>query len=127
IRRLFPDCVEVERAYYRRHGVFPIMHTIVLRKDVLQGNPGIAARIFTILKSAKEEFDRNVALVDRTDVFPCVYSYLSDLLAVLGYDPFPYGLERNRKNIEKYFDHAVEQTLIPVRPKLNELFLELND
>ncbi|MBI2365302.1 MAG: hypothetical protein HYV01_09910 [Deltaproteobacteria bacterium] len=46
---------------------------------------------------------------------------------MLGDDPFPYGLERNRKNIEKYFDHAVEQSLIPAGPKLNELFLDLND
>ena len=127
IRRLFPNCLAVERAYYRRHGVFPIMHTIVLRKDVHQGNLEIAARIFAIFRSAKEEFYRKVAVVDRTYIFPWMYSYLSDLRAVLGDDPFPYGLERNRKNIEKYFDHAVEQSLIPVRPKLSELFLELND
>ena len=127
IRRLFPDCVEVERAYYRKHKVFPIMHTIVLRKDVHQGNPEIAARIFAIFKSAKAEFYRNVAAVDRTYIFPWMYNYLRDLRAVLGDDPFPYGLESNRKNIEKYFDHAVEQSLIPARPKLDELFLELND
>ena len=127
IRRLFPDCAEVERAYYRRHGVFPIMHTIVLRKDVHQKNPEIAARIFAIFKSAKEEFYRKVASVDRTYVFPWLYDYLKQLREVLGDDPFPYGLERNRKNIEKYFDHAVEQSLIPAGPKLNELFLELND
>jgi 4,5-dihydroxyphthalate decarboxylase len=127
IRRLFPDSVEIERAYYRKHGVFPIMHTIVLRKDVHQAKPEIAARIFAIFKAAKEEFYRKVALVDRTYVFPWLYDYLNELRAVLGDDPFPYGLERNRKNIEKYLDHAVEQSLISARPKLSELFLELND
>jgi 4,5-dihydroxyphthalate decarboxylase len=127
IRRLFPNCPEVEKAYYRKHGIFPIMHTIVLRKDVYQKDPEIAARIYQVFKQAKEEFYSNVHSVDRTYVFPWLYNYLGDLREVLGDDPFPYGLERNRKNIEKYFDHAVEQSLIATRPKLKDLFLDLND
>lgn len=127
VRRLFPNCPEVEKAYYRKHGIFPIMHTIVLRKDVYQSDPEIAARIYQVFKEAKEDFYRKVSSVDRTYVFPWLYDYLSDLREMLGEDPFPYGLERNRKNVEKYFDHAVEQGLIPTSPKLKELFLNLND
>lgn len=127
IRRLFPNCAEVEKQYFRKHGAFPIMHTIVLRKDVYQNDPAIAARIFAIFKSAKEEFYQKVASVDRTYVFPWLYDYWQGLTDVLGEDPFPYGLERNRKNVEKYFDHALEQSLISSRPKLKELFLDLND
>src|ERR1043166_728592 len=127
IRRLFPNCPEVEKAYYRKHGIFPIMHTIVLRKDVYEKDPEIAARIYQVFKKVKEDFYGNADSVDRTYVFPWLYDYLGDLREVLGDDPFPYGLERNRKNVEKYFDHALEQSLIASRPKLEDLFLDLND
>ena len=127
IRRLFPDCAEVEKEYHRKHRVFPIMHTIVLRKDVYRNDPPVAARIFAAFKEAKDDFYRKANAVDRTYIFPWMYDYWQSLRDVLGNDPFPYGLEKNRTNIEKYFDHALEQSLVPRRPKLEDLFLDLND
>jgi 4,5-dihydroxyphthalate decarboxylase len=103
------------------------MHTIILRKDVYQNDSSIAGRIFTVFKEAKEDFYRKANAVDRTYVFPWLYDYWQSIREVLGEDPFPYGMEKNRRNVEKYFDHAVEQSLIPRRPKLEDLFLDLNE
>ncbi|HEY1232839.1 MAG TPA: ABC transporter substrate-binding protein, partial [Candidatus Binatia bacterium] len=127
VRRLFPNCAEVEKTYFRKHGIFPIMHTIVLRKDIYQTDPSVAGRIFALFKEAKEDFYRKANAVDRTYVFPWLYDYWQSIREVLGEDPFPYGMEKNRRNVEKYFDHAVEQSLIPRRPKLEDLFLDLNE
>jgi 4,5-dihydroxyphthalate decarboxylase len=126
VRRMFLNCPEVEKAYYRKHGIFPIMHTIVLRNDVYQRDPEIAARIYQVFERSKDDFYGNVNSLDRTYVFPWLYDYLHELREALGGDPFPYGLERNRRNVEKYLDHVVEQNLVARRPELKDLFLDLN-
>jgi 4,5-dihydroxyphthalate decarboxylase len=53
IRSLFPNPPQVERDYYRRHGVFPIMHTVVVRESLLASDPAIARRIHLILEELK--------------------------------------------------------------------------
>ena len=75
----------------------------------------------------KNNFTATLMLCDRTYVLPWLYDYLHDLRETLGTDPFPYGLERNRKTVEKYFEHAIDQNLIATRPRLEDLFLDLND
>jgi 4,5-dihydroxyphthalate decarboxylase len=53
VRQLFPDCPQVERNYYRKHGIFPIMHTLVLRQSLLQKENNIAERIHLIVEELK--------------------------------------------------------------------------
>jgi len=54
VRRLFPDYVKVERDYYKRTGIFPIMHTVVIRRELLKEHPGIAEAVYKGFCDAKK-------------------------------------------------------------------------
>ena len=54
VNRLFPDYVEQEKAYYKRTKIFPIMHTVVIRRDVYAKNPWVAQALYKAFVKAKE-------------------------------------------------------------------------
>lgn len=54
VARLFPDYPAVERDYFKRTGIFPIMHTVVIRKDLLAQHPGLAKTIYQAFCDSKE-------------------------------------------------------------------------
>jgi len=54
VRRLFEHPFEVERDYFRRTGIFPIMHTVVVKKEVLDANPWVAFTLFKAFSEAKD-------------------------------------------------------------------------
>ena len=99
IRRLFPDAKAEEMAYYRKTRFFPIMHTVVIRDDVLAKHPWVAKSIFKAFDRAKADMHkamrdpRKVSLVWMQDL-------LEEQQAVMGPDPWVYGIEPNRKTLE---------------------------
>src|SRR5262249_36896172 len=54
VRRLFPDYAEAEADYYQRTGHFPIMHLVILRRDVYEADPSLARRFYDAFVAAKE-------------------------------------------------------------------------
>jgi hypothetical protein len=54
VARLFPDYRTVERDYYQRTGIFPVMHTVVMRKDLALENPGLAKTVYRGFCAAKD-------------------------------------------------------------------------
>lgn len=126
VRRLFINSAEVEMDYYRDHKIFPIMHTVVLRHDLYKKNPVVALKVYRALKKLKEDFYSKVKLLDSTFSLPWFYKYLGEVMEVLGDDPWPYGLSRNSKTLNKYFGYAFQQGLIDKKPKLKDLFVDLN-
>ncbi len=99
IRRLFPDPKAEEMAYYKKTGFFPIMHTVVIRDDLLAEDPWVAKSLFKAFDNAKAEAwksmldPRKVSLVWMQDL-------LEEQQALMGPDPWVYGLEPNRQNLE---------------------------
>jgi 4,5-dihydroxyphthalate decarboxylase len=99
IGRLFPNAKAEEMAYFKKTGFFPIMHTVVIRDDVLAENPWVAKSIFKAFERSKAEAwksmldPRKVSLVWMQDL-------LEEQQALMGPDPWVYGLEPNRKNLE---------------------------
>lgn len=123
VRRLFPDYRPVEEEYFRRTGLFPIMHTLVVRRDVYQKNPWVAQALFKAFSEAKAEVER--ALADN-DVLACMLPWsvydLESTRKVMGGDFWPYGIEPNRKPLETLCQYAYEQGLTPRRVAVEELF-----
>jgi 4,5-dihydroxyphthalate decarboxylase len=121
ISRLFPKYQEVEMDYFRRTGIFPISHVMGIRKAVLEKNPWVAASLFKAFQEAKK----------------VAYEYADDPghsnlvwygaeaereKEVFGHDPFPFGIEENRKVLEEFISYAVEQGLVKKRPTVEDLF-----
>lgn len=123
VRRLFPDYREVEREYFARTGIFPIMHTIVLRKDIYENHPWAAPRLFDAFVRAKEWAYRQLMETDALKLtLPWVVAETEETRRLMGDDFWPYGIEPNRASLEALPQYLYEQHLAPRVPAVEELF-----
>lgn len=119
VRPLIPDAVEAGFASYRKTGIYPINHTVVVRDELLQTYPGLAADLFQALKVSKEAY---LSGLDRGGDLSAEDALTVQLETGLGGDPFPYGVEPNRKALEALTRLAAEQHITPDRFTVEELF-----
>lgn len=120
---LFPNFPEVERAYFRKTGIFPIMHVVVMQKDVYAQQPWIAASLTRAFEIAKDNcFSRLDAQEPLPVSIPWSHCLADDVRGLMGRDFWPYGLEKNRKTIEALCSYAFEQGLVPRPVSADELF-----
>jgi len=123
IKRLFPNYREVEADYYRRTGIFPIMHTLAMRADVLAAHPWAAISLYDAFVEA-----RGMALDGLYDTdalrigLPWLLDHVEDLWSVFGADWWPYGVEPNLPTLEAACRYAYEQGLSPRLVAPRELF-----
>jgi 4,5-dihydroxyphthalate decarboxylase len=125
VRPLFPNCREVEQNYYRKHGVFPIMHTLVVRQSLLEKEPGLARRIHLILDELKNDFYSKVAILRHHPVFPWLEDYIDEVEELMGKDPWIHGIAENATALNKFLDFSRSQGLLRKRPRLEDLFLDV--
>ena len=120
--RIFEDPVEVEQAYYEETSIFPIMHTVVVKDDLLEAEPWVAQKLLDAFERAKRVcLDR----LEKTGWLPIVWSgnYLERQQALFGEDPWEYGLTpENRAALETFQGYAAEQELIADPYAFDELF-----
>ncbi len=113
VGRLFPDYPTTEREYYKRTGIFPIMHTVVIRKDTLAQNPGLAKAIYKGFCDAKEaaakDYEHGHIFNNMGTMFPWFSHLIEEDRAVLGKDWWPYGIDANRTAIEAILRYHYEQ------------------
>jgi 4,5-dihydroxyphthalate decarboxylase len=125
VARLFPNYREEEHAYYQKTGIFPIMHVLGIRREIVEKNPWIAINLFHAFDEAK-----NIAMKRLTNprVVPLVWyrEAWEEQESIFGTDPWEYGLtEKNTKTLETLVGYAHEQGLTRRRPALDELFLNV--
>jgi 4,5-dihydroxyphthalate decarboxylase len=122
--RLFPDYQAVEADYFRRTRIFPIMHAIVIRKDVLDRYPWVARSLFDAFSEAK---DRTLRSFDDTSALraslPWLTAAVEQARALLGHDFWPYGLEDNRLALEALVRYSHEQGLAAHPLPVDQLFV----
>ena len=125
VRRLFPEPWKVERDYFERTGIFPIMHTVSIRREILDEHPWVAA---TLMKAFSEAKDLAVADLTQTSALPLSLPFLTEhayqTVAAMGEDFWPYGLESNRKTLETFVRYMHEQGMIEGRMPIEELFAQ---
>ena len=123
VRRLFADYVAVEKSYYRRTKIFPIMHTVVLRRDVYARNPWIAQSLYKACVEAKA---RAYELYDQTAAMPAMLPWsvaaVEEARREMGEDWWPYGLAQNRHVLDCFLRYHHEQGLSKRRFAPEELF-----
>jgi 4,5-dihydroxyphthalate decarboxylase len=123
IRRLVEDFVDVETDYYKKTGIFPIMHAVALRRDVLDKNPWAARNLFTAFEDAKRRsiervLDATVSLFP----IPWYFEHARRGMEMFGKDYFPYGIEPNRRTLEAFLKYAYEQGVCKRHLDVEELF-----
>src|SRR5690606_31896491 len=100
IRRLFPDFVEREKEYYKRTGIYPIMHLIAIRKSVYERYPFVATSLYNAFERAKEiALQRMFNQRALRYMLPWLPRDLDEIHDIFGGDPWPYGLEKNRATL----------------------------
>lgn len=121
ISRLFPDYKEVERKYYQRTGIFPIMHTIVAKEQLFKDNPWLAVSLWKAFVHSKQiSFQRMKDARLSNFVWP--ESYVQEEGKIFGDDPWKYNLKDNRKNLETLIDYSLEQYFISKRQEVDDIF-----
>ena len=123
IRRLFDDFIDVETDYYKKTGIFPIMHAVAVRRDVLEKNPWVARNLFTAFEEAKR---RSIERVTEATVslfpIPWYFEHARRGMELFGKDYFPYGIEPNRRTLEAFLKWAYEQGVCQRLVDVDEMF-----
>jgi 4,5-dihydroxyphthalate decarboxylase len=123
IAYLFPNYPEVEREYFRKTGIFPIMHTVVLRQDVYEAHPWAAVSLYQAFEQAKENCLRRLSIEEPLPVtLPWVTHFAASVRNVMGDDYWPYGIAKNRKTIEALCEYVAEQGIAQRKVAIDELF-----
>lgn len=121
IRRLFHDSKDEERKYFQKSGFFPIMHVIVFRDEVLDAHPWTARAIMSSFQQAKD-VARRYYEDPNWSLLAWGRHLVEEEQRVLGTDPWPFGVERNRVNLERFMEYSVDQGLLPKTFSLKEIF-----
>lgn len=119
VRTVIPDADKAAAAWYRKTGIYPVNHAVSIRTGLLTEHPWLADELMTLFtvakKRAREQAPRPTAAAPPgTD--------RARLLAIVGDDPFPYGMAPNRTAIEMLLEYAARQKLTPRVYRVEELF-----
>jgi len=128
IARLFPDYVELEKEHYKRSGIYPIMHLVAIRRELCERHPFIATSLYQAFCRSKNialerlRFPRALATM-----MPWTIADMEIVESVFGDDPWPYGIERNRRTLEALVRYLVEQSLIAKPLPLDSIFVPVTE
>ncbi|MDO9441551.1 MAG: ABC transporter substrate-binding protein [Beijerinckiaceae bacterium] len=123
-KRLFPNFKEVEKDYYRRTKIFPIMHTIALRDDVLRDHPWVAQSLFDALREARDIAVEGLYDTDALRLaLPWLLDHVEEAWSVFGENFWAYGFDANRPTLAALGRYVHEQGLSPRIVLPEELFL----
>lgn len=121
IKRVMPDAWEKQREWVKRHGHFPIAHVLAIHNKALEQRPTLGEELCDAFDESKNLAYR-ILQDERMNALPLMRGYLDDTVAIWGNDPWPYGREKNRAQIEYFLRLAHEQGLTQRCLSVDELF-----
>ena len=123
VARLFENYREVEEGYFRKTGIFPIMHTVIIRRDVYKKNPWMAVNLFKAFCKAKDMAVKSYSETAALHItLPWINAEAERTSEILGDDWWPYGLQKNRKVLDTFLRYHHEQGLSKNRMTVDDLF-----
>lgn len=123
VARLFEDYREIEKQYFKKTGIFPIMHTVIIRRSIYERNPWVAINLYKAFCQAKDIATRSYTETAALSVtLPWINAEVESTKNVLGEDWWPYGVVKNRKTLETFLRYHLEQGLSAKPMTLEELF-----
>ena len=123
IKRLFPDVKAAEIDYYKKTQLFPIMHVVAIRNDVIEEYPWLPKAVFEMYSKAKQKAYADMETTTSLKVtLPWVTQEFEDTRKLMGKNYWKYGIEANRKELEAIMRYVSEQGLVNRQIKFEELF-----
>ena len=122
IKPLLPDARNEAFGYFRRTGIYPINHGVVVKDSLLKEAPWIADELCRAFEKAKVEYRKNLDLGDAATSWDRAAKVNAEVVG----DPYPFGIEPNRKALEAMTQFAVDQKMVPRKYSVEELFAPLN-
>jgi 4,5-dihydroxyphthalate decarboxylase len=127
VRRLFPDYRSAERDYFRRTGIFPIMHALGIRRDIYDKNRWLAASLYKAFLKAKRLADAEFVETTALKIgLPWITAEYEATTKVMGQDFWSYGVDANRKTLAIMARYSYEQGLAVRLVDVDEMFAEGN-
>ena len=124
IRPLFPDRMAEGARFHKKHGFLPVNHAYIIRGDIHKKHPWVAFNLYSGLRQSQSAGARKNA----RSRFPARLffgaEYQSMTRAMIGDDPFPYGIKANQAMLDTITGYSHEQGLTPRQMKAEELFAE---
>jgi 4,5-dihydroxyphthalate decarboxylase len=128
VKRLFMDYVTVEREYFQRTGIFPIMHTVVVRKDLASEHPDVVRAVYKAFCEAKEavreHYKKGMIFNNMATMMPWFSRIVAEDISILGDDWWPYGLQANRKAVDTFLRYHYEQGLSKRQLTCDDIFVK---
>jgi 4,5-dihydroxyphthalate decarboxylase len=123
VARLFSDFRKTERDYFAKTSIFPIMHAVAIRNDIIEQNPWLPKAVFNAYSQAKElMYDHLKKMAWVTTSLPWIAQEIEETRALMGENFWPYGIAANRKALETLFQYSYEQGLASRKLTIEELF-----
>jgi 4,5-dihydroxyphthalate decarboxylase len=123
VKRLFASPREVETEHFRRSGIFPIMHVMVIREEFYKRHRWVAQSLYKALLESKnyciDAIYKNDAI---HSALPWTGQHADDVRELMGKDFWPYGVEANRKTLDTFLRYSAEQGLTGKKLTIDELF-----
>jgi 4,5-dihydroxyphthalate decarboxylase len=121
VKPLFPDRIAEGSRFFKQHGYIPANHAFVIRGDIHRKYPWLAFNLYKAFVAAKEVAQDNLSSsIPSGLIFGP--EYLAQTRAIVGDDPYPYGIQANRSMLQTIVDFSFEQGLTKEKQKLEELF-----
>jgi 4,5-dihydroxyphthalate decarboxylase len=123
VARLFPDYRQREKDYYRRTGFHPIMHTLVIREDLYREQPWVPESLYKACEESKRWMLRQMRFSGaQRFMFPWLHDEIAEMDELMGPNPWPYGVDANRKMLEAFNGYLVEQGFLDRSLPIEDLF-----
>jgi 4,5-dihydroxyphthalate decarboxylase len=124
VARLFPNYVELEKEHYKRTGIYPIMHLVAIKKEIYERHPFVATSLYNAFVEAKKIALKHMFnLRALRYMTPFLMRDIDEIHEVFNGDPWPYGVEKNRKTLEALITYLTDQHLIAAPVSVDELFV----
>ena len=123
IERLFPEFEKEEKEYYQRTKVFPIMHPIVVKKEILDSDPWVATSLYEAFVASRQAYNEFMEQPHRLS-FAWARSYLEEERKFFGKDPFYQGFRENHHDVQNLIKFAGQQGMLRRQLTVEELFAE---
>ncbi|HEY7246407.1 MAG TPA: ABC transporter substrate-binding protein [Xanthobacteraceae bacterium] len=122
--RLFPNYVELEKDYYRRTRIYPIMHLVAIRKRVYERYPFVASSLYkAFCESKRIALEKMFNLRALRYMTPFLMRDIDEIYELFDGDPWPYGVEPNRPTLEAFVGYLQDQSLIAAPVPVDDLFV----